>query len=279
MSQPARNPLRRLIGPGTTRLGPAEIAVSLAGALVGIAAVHAVSTAILGPEAALFMVASMGAAAVLLFGVPHGALSQPWPAIGGQVISAAVGVTAATWIPDPALAAGVAVGGAIAAMQIARCIHPPGGATALIAVIGGAEVHALGYGYIVAPVLLNTLILFTIAVAANYPFVWRRYPIGLAPPAQDPPAAPLGHNDLTEAVRDLHVVVDITPDELDALARRAVARAAEDEGGTLPVGRRRVEAEAGEGLTIRKRHGEGEEAGGRVTLNVVEGDDGGDSRS
>ncbi|MFW5909750.1 MAG: HPP family protein [Thiohalospira sp.] len=270
MSQPSGGPLARFIGPGTTRLGPAEVAVSLAGALVGIAAVHAVSTAILGPEAALFMVASMGAAAVLLFGVPHGALSQPWPAIGGQVVSAAVGVTAAMWVPDPALAAGVAVGGAIAAMQIARCIHPPGGATALIAVIGGPEVHALGYAYIVAPVLLNTLILFAVAVVANYPFAWRRYPIGLAPPAQDPPAAPLDRDDLAEAVRDLHVVVDITPDELDTLARRAVARAAGDPGMSLPVGRRRVEAETGEGLTIRKRHGEGDDASGQVTLNVVD---------
>lgn len=272
MSQPAHHPLRRFIGPGTTRLGPAEIIVSLAGALVGIAAVHAVSTALLGPEAAVFMVASMGAAAVLLFGVPHGALSQPWPAIGGQVTSAAVGVTAATWIPDPALAAGVAVGGAIAAMQIARCIHPPGGATALIAVIGGAEVHALGYAYIVAPVLLNTLILFTIAVAANYPFAWRRYPIGLAPPAEEPPAPPLGRDDLAEAVRDLKVVVDITPDELDTLARRAVARAASEGDLSLPVGRRRVETEEGEGLTIHKRHGEGSEANGQVTLNVVPDD-------
>lgn len=278
MSQPAHNPLRRFIGPGTTRLGPAEVAVSLAGALVGIAAVHAVSTALLGPEAAVFMVASMGAAAVLLFGVPHGALSQPWPAIGGQVISAAVGVTAATWIPDPALAAGVAVGGAIAAMQIARCIHPPGGATALIAVIGGAEVHALGYAYIVAPVLLNTLILFTIAVAANYPFAWRRYPIGLAPPAEEPPAPPLGRDDLAEAVRDLKVVVDITPDELDTLARRAVARAASEGDLSLPVGRRRVETEEGEGLTIHKRHGEGNEANGQVTLNVVPDDPGGTAR-
>ena len=169
-----------LLGPATQRPGPVEVAVSLLGSLVGITAVYMVSSVILGGEATRFMVASMGAAAVLLFGAPHGPFSQPWSAIGGQVISALAGVTAAIWIPDPALAAGVAVGVAIAAMQLARCLHPPGGATALVAVIGGPEVEALGYAFVVAPVLLNTVILVLVAVVANYPFPWRRYPVGLA---------------------------------------------------------------------------------------------------
>ena len=263
--------LGKLIGPGTTAVGWAEVAIAGLAALIGIAAVHAVTDWVAGAQAAIFMVGSMGAAAVLLFAVPHGALSQPWPVFGGQLVSAVVGVAAAQWVPAPALAAGVAVGGAIAAMQLLRCIHPPGGATALIAVIGGPAVHDLGYGYVLMPVLANTAIIFFVAVAANYPFPWRRYPIGLAR-WDEPPAPPLSSRHLQAAVRDLNVVVDITPDELDAIARRAIAHATKGDASLqLPIGERHVHAEAGEAVTIHKRLADvGEPRGrGHVTLNVV----------
>ncbi|MFX8373896.1 HPP family protein, partial [Acinetobacter baumannii] len=80
---------------------------------------------------------SMGASAVLLYAVPHGALSQPWAVLAGHAVSAVAGVAAARNISDPALAAAVAVGTAILAMHYLRAIHPPGGATALTAVVGG----------------------------------------------------------------------------------------------------------------------------------------------
>ena len=260
-----------MIGPPTTRVGWREVAISGLSALAGIYAVHALTTWAAGPLAAVLMVASMGAAAVLLFAVPHGALSQPWPVFGGQAISAIIGVSAAQWIADPALAAGVAVGGAIAAMQLLRCVHPPGGATALVAVIGGTAVHDLGYGFVVIPVLANTLIIFLVAVAANWPFPWRRYPIGLAR-FEEPPAPPLSSEHLQAAVRDLEVVVDITPAELDAIARRAITHATQDESALLvPIGKRYVHAHAGDSLTIHKRleAGDGRDASGRITLNVV----------
>ncbi|TKA91109.1 HPP domain-containing protein [Guyparkeria sp. SB14A] len=271
--------IRDLIGPGTTRVGWREMVIAGLAALVGIWAVYALTNWVAGPWAALLMVGSMGAAAVLLFAVPHGALSQPWPVFGGQIVSAAIGVSAAAWIPDPALAAGVAVGGAIAAMQLLRCVHPPGGATALIAVIGGAPVHELGYLYLVVPVLANTAILFAVAVIANYPFPWRRYPIGLAR-WDEPPAPPLTSRHLQAAVRDLNVVVDITPAELDAIARLAIAHATQDNSPLqVPVGERYVHAEAGktdkDSVTIHKRF-EGEDDGhgrGRITLNVVHRED------
>ncbi|QGT79620.1 HPP domain-containing protein [Guyparkeria halophila] len=240
-------------------------------ALVGIWAVYALTSWVAGTWAAILMVGSMGAAAVLLFAVPHGALSQPWPVFGGQVVSAAIGVSAALWMPDPALAAGVAVGGAIAAMQLLRCIHPPGGATALIAVIGGPEVLELGYLYLLVPVLANTAILFVVAVIANYPFPWRRYPIGLAH-WDEPPAPPLTSRHLQAAVRDLNVVVDITPAELDALARSAIAHATQDNSPLqVPIGERYVHAEAGESVTIHKRLDDHDESQGRgrITLNVI----------
>ena len=263
--------LGKLIGPGTTAVGWVEVTIAGIAAMIGIAAVHALTGWVAGPQAAVFMVGSMGATAVLLFAVPHGALSQPWPVFGGHLVSAMIGVAAANWIADPALAAGLAVGGAIAAMQVLRCIHPPGGATALVAVIGGSAVHDLGFGYVLLPVLANTVILFGLAVLANAPFAWRRYPIGLAR-WDEPPAPPLTSQHLQAAVRDLNVVVDITPAELDAIARRAITHATADDASLqLPIGERYVHAEAGESVTIHKRIDNSEETQGRgrITLNVV----------
>ncbi len=267
------------IGPGTTRVGWREVGISGVAALIGIYAVYALTNWVAGPLAAVFMVASMGAAAVLLFAVPHGALSQPWPVFGGQMVSAVIGVTAAQWIGDPALAAGVAVGGAIAGMQLLRCVHPPGGATALVAVIGGAAVQDLGYGFVLLPVLANTAIIFLVAVLANAPFPWRRYPIGLAR-WDEPPAPPLSSEHLQAAVRDLNVVVDITPAELDAIARSAIAHATQDTSPLqVPIGERYVHAEAGESVTIHKRFEADQplQERGQVTLNVVRREDAADS--
>ena len=87
----------------------------------------------------VYIVPSMGASAVLLFAVPHSALGQLWNVIGGHLISAAIGVACYQWLPSNGIAAGASVGLAIGAMYYTRCIHPPGGATALAAVIGGPK--------------------------------------------------------------------------------------------------------------------------------------------
>src|SRR5574340_68790 len=152
--------------------------VSAAGGLLGMLAVLWVSYLLLGRgHGNALIVASMGASAVLLSAAPHGALSQRWPVFGGQVISALVGVSCARWFGgEPMLAASLAVALSIAAMYSLRCLHLPGGATALYAVLGGETVHALGYGYVFNPVLLNAVVLLAVAVLFNYPFAWRRYP-------------------------------------------------------------------------------------------------------
>ena len=93
----------------------------------------------------VYIVPSVGTSAVLLFAVPHSALGQLWNVIGGHLISAAIGVACYQWLPSNGIAAGASVGLAIGAMYYTRCIHPPGGATALAAVIGGQNIHALGY--------------------------------------------------------------------------------------------------------------------------------------
>jgi len=122
----------------------------------------------------------MGASAVLLFAVPHGPLSQPWPVLGGHFVSALVGVACTKAIAQPMLAAPVAVGLAIGSMHYLRCIHPPGGATALSAVVGGEPVHQLGFHFVLTPVLWNAAVILLVALLFNYPFTWRRYPLALA---------------------------------------------------------------------------------------------------
>ncbi|HET9956804.1 MAG TPA: HPP family protein [Polyangiaceae bacterium] len=154
--------------------------MSAIGGCVAIAAVLSVSEYFVGAGAAGLLVASMGASAVLLFSSPHGPLSQPWPMLGGHLVSGAVGVACARFIETRSLAAALAVGLSIALMLMLRCVHPPGGATALSAVIGSQSVKALGFTYLLTPVLLNAVITLGVAVAFNGLFGWRRYPAYLA---------------------------------------------------------------------------------------------------
>ena len=212
-----------------------ERVVSAVGGFLGILLILLVSGHELGLQGAATVVASMGASAVLLFAVPHGSLSQPWSVVGGHLVSAVIGVTCARWIHDPLTAAALAVGLAIGAMYYLRCIHPPGGATALVAVVGGPAVHALGYGYVLAPVLLNVLVIGTVAVLVNYPFRWRRYPQRLIRPVAAP--APLhqhagekyviAHSDLVYALSELDSFIDVSEGDLLRIYDLAVRHAVE----------------------------------------------------
>lgn len=153
--------------------------LSALGGITSLSGILLISHTALGMQGAAMLVASMGASAVLLFAVPHGPLSQPWPVLGGHIISALVGVTCARFIHDPLLASALAVGLAIGTMHYLNCIHPPGGATALSAVAGGEVVQQLGYQYVLTPVALNAVTILLIAIVFNYPFHWRRYPLSL----------------------------------------------------------------------------------------------------
>ncbi|MBK1694510.1 hypothetical protein CKO09_07115 [Chromatium weissei] len=192
------------------------------GGFVGIALVYSLSAALLTGTAAQLLIASMGASAVLLFAVPHGPLSQPWPVFGGHVLGATVGVSCAL-LPLPlALNAALAVGLTIGLMHLLRCPHPPGGATALTAVIGGASVQELEFGFVVLPVALNALTLLLVAVAFNYPLQRRRYPAAwaeftakqrTAPAAlQHPP--PIEHAHLVAALSEIDAYLDISEQDL-----------------------------------------------------------------
>ncbi|MDH5395191.1 MAG: HPP family protein, partial [Gammaproteobacteria bacterium] len=145
----------------------AEKLASTVGGVVGIFLIAWISFQFTGASGAALIVPSMGASAVLLFGVPHGQLSQPWALFGGHISSAIVGVTCYQLIPNIFVAAALAVGLAIGLMHVLRCLHPPGGATALAAVIGGSAINELGYWYLFNPVLLNVVIIFITAIIMN----------------------------------------------------------------------------------------------------------------
>jgi len=198
----------------------------------------AVSFAALPHCGAAAVVASMGASAVLLFAVPHGQLSQPWPVLAGHAVSAALGVACARFIEHPYLAAACAVGLAIGAMHQLKCLHPPGGATALTAVLGGEAIASLGYSFILFPVLANALAMVLLATAFNCAFPWRRYPAALSRPSKEPAAIPIppteaavraateepDHESILAALRSINSFVDIS--EKDLLQLVAVLRPA-----------------------------------------------------
>ena len=196
--------------------------ISAGGGLIGILAMLWIGHFWIGGHSGMLAIASMGSSAVLLFASPHGALSQPWPVFGGHIVSALVGVTCARWLGgEPMLAASLAVALAIAAMYSLRCLHPPGGATAMYAVLGGETVHALGYGYLFSPVLLNVIVLLAVAVAFNYPFAWRRYPQcwhrRSQPVADVAEESMIPHSNLVYALSQIDTFVDVSEEDLQRI--------------------------------------------------------------
>ena len=125
-----RSVILKFLGIEANRVSHTEKLISAAGGFAGILVTIVVCSYFLELEQAILIIPSLGASAVLLFAAPHSALAQPWSLVGGHLISAFIGVSCALLIPSPALAAAAAVGLAIWAMYYARCIHPPGGATA-----------------------------------------------------------------------------------------------------------------------------------------------------
>ena len=225
-----------VLGVDRERVSHRERLVSALGGFLGIFAIIFVSFKFLNEVGASLIVASMGASAVLLFAVPHGKLSQPWALLGGHSISAVIGVTCAKLIPDMNLAAALAVGISIGIMHYLRCIHPPGGASALAAVVSGPQVHALGYMYVLTPVLLNAMIILVMAIAVNAFFAWRRYPAAwhkVRPAAAtavviDQPNQPeLQVSDIRHAIEQLDLLVDVTDDDLSRIYRAAKQHASE----------------------------------------------------
>lgn len=224
--------LRLLFGIERNTTSHGEKLISALGAFLGIVSVYWATRwcfpqGFMHTAGTLIMVTSMGATAVLLFAVPQGALSQPWSVIGGHLLSAIVGVCCQQWFPDQTWTPALAVGLAVGVMHYARCMHPPGGATALAAVIGGAEIYRLGFGYLVFPIGINVASILLMALVFNAFFPWRRYPAHLARRKIAKPAVAserqfeLTQEDFSAAMEQLNSYVDITSENLTQLLELA----------------------------------------------------------
>lgn len=203
------------------------------GATIGIALTGVISGLAMGsgPHVAM-LVAPMGASAVLLFAVPSSPLAQPWSIIGGNTISALVGVTVAHFVHSPVIASGLAVALAIAAMSFTRSLHPPGGAAALTGVLGGPAVAAAGFLFPFVPVALNSIILVTLGFLfhklsrRNYPHV--HVPVANSHGTADrPPAERAGFRpeDVDAALAALDETFDIDRDDIERLLRQVELQA------------------------------------------------------
>lgn len=150
---------------------------SFIGAFVGIGLMAFFHSESLSKYENLFLIGSFGASSVLVYGSIQSPFAQPRNLIGGHVISAIIGVTVFQILPDIIwLTAPLAVALSIVFMQITKTLHPPGGATALIAVIGSEKVKDLGYMYVISPVLTGCLILLVVALIFNNITSSRQYP-------------------------------------------------------------------------------------------------------
>lgn len=166
---------------GTTQSPPrvalSEVLWSWTGAVIGIALVGLLHARLVDQAGQALLIGSFGATAVLVYGAIRSPLAQPRNVLGGHVLSALIGVCAQEILgATPWLAAAVAVATAIAVMHLTKTLHPPGGATALIAVIGGDSVHSLGYMYALVPAGLGAVILLLVALVVNNIPKGRRYP-------------------------------------------------------------------------------------------------------
>ena len=148
------------------------------GSFIGIGIIAYLQSQTLPKSDVIYLIGSFGASSVLVYGVIQSPLAQPRNLIGGHLVSAIIGVTIQKTAPDVLwITAPLAVSLSIVLMQITKTLHPPGGATALIAVTGSNELKNLGYGYVFSPVLVGTLILLLVALLFNNITSNRQYPV------------------------------------------------------------------------------------------------------
>lgn len=147
------------------------------GSFLGIGIIGFFSSRYFSTTDNLFLIGSFGASSVLIYGIINSPLAQPRNLIGGHVICAIVGVAMHKIIPHEIwLSSALAVSLSIVLMQITKTLHPPGGATALIANIGSAKIQALGFLYVLNPVLSGATILLLVAILVNNMTSHRKYP-------------------------------------------------------------------------------------------------------
>lgn len=173
----------------------------------------------------LIMLASSAATAVLIYAVPHSPMAQPWPLVGGNLLAGTVGWACSLVIPDIVLAAACAVGISVFLMHLLSCLHPPGGATAMIMVLAGEQFHQHGWSWSASVVAANTLISLILALTINNLICGRRYPMcsDVMHPVLRRKSKPdeLGQEDIEWALTRMNGVIDVSEQDLLSIYRLA----------------------------------------------------------
>jgi CBS-domain-containing membrane protein len=158
-------------------VGIIELIWSWLGSAFGIGICGYLSSQYFESRDMTLLIGSFGASAVLVYGAIKSPLAQPRNLIGGHVLSGLAGVACYQLFGNTVwLAAAMAVSLAIVVMLATKTLHPPGGATALIAVIGGTKIHNLGFLYAFIPAGMGAVILLVIALFVNNLSKSRKYP-------------------------------------------------------------------------------------------------------
>jgi CBS domain-containing membrane protein len=214
--------LQRLL-PAPLNIPPKEWLRAGIGALLGLFLAGWLTSLAYGPGIALHLLGPLAASAVLVFAVHSGPLAQPWPVLGSYALAGAVGLAMRQGLGPELWVAATALGISILVMCLLRCLHPPGGGVAVSAVLADSGLTAMG-DHLLEPVLLNALILVSVAVIYNR-LTGVRYPKG-ALPRKDPhhthdplPSERVGIRgaDLDQALEELGEFVDVTRDELERI--------------------------------------------------------------
>ncbi|MFY0641324.1 MAG: HPP family protein [Bermanella sp.] len=210
-----------------------EKCLSALGAFISMMCCYGITQYSLSPDDSQLFIASMAASAVLLFAVPHGALSQPWPLVMGHIVSGVIGVACYQTLGDSITSVSLAVSLSIIIMYYLGCLHPPGAATAFFVVTAGEDVHALGFDFIWLIIMTNVLCLLITAILFNGFFHWRRYPahffklssarpFNMANPA-------FSQDDVAAALHQVNSFIDITPDDLTSIFEHALQHAQQNQ--------------------------------------------------
>lgn len=226
---PLINECIKTLGIANNTTSHSEKYTSALGVFISVVCCYGITQYSLSPENTQLYIASMAASAFLLFAVPHGALSQPWPLIMGHLISAIVGISCYQYFGSDLISTSFAVSLSVLLMYYLACLHPPGAATAFFVVTAGEDVHALGFSFIWLVIMTNIACLLFIAIVFNGLFNWRRYPAHLfkVPTSDGVRVDQLGFSqeDLTSALSKVNSFIDVTPDDLANIFEHAVLHA------------------------------------------------------
>ena len=224
-----KNAVERLSGQlfaDTPALSASERRLSTLGALVCIALCGWLLQML--PAPGFPVMAPLGASAIILFAMPHSPVAQPWPVVGGYFFATMAGIVCVNLLPWPLLSAAIAVALCVWLMARFNCIHPPGGALALMIGLDSTPVH-FPMPHLMAVIAVNVFLLLSCALLINRWLLQRHYPHGVRAPAEgDTPTverAALNHEDLESAIRKLDIFVDVSEDDLVDLYNLAIEHA------------------------------------------------------